>query len=165
MRSSAPPRADTKIKSAAALIPLLRKAQRRGRRVVFTNGCFDLLHAGHVTLLERSRRLGNLLVVGINSDHSVRAIKGPSRPIVAQRQRALVLAGLASVDFVTVFDAPTPQRLIQQLRPDVLVKGADWGAGQIVGREMVERFGGRVVRVPLVKGLSTSQLVERIRSL
>lgn len=163
MRSLAPPRADTKIKSATALAPLVRKAQASGRRVVFTNGCFDLLHAGHVTLLERSRRLGDLLIVGINSDRSVRALKGPSRPIVRQRQRALVLAGLASVDFVTIFDAPTPHRLVQQLRPDVLVKGADWGTGQIVGRETVERYGGRVVRVPLVRGLSTSQLVERIR--
>jgi len=128
--------------------------------VVFTNGCFDLLHTGHAKLLERAKRLGDLLVVGINSDRSVRAMmKGPGRPIVGQRDRAQLLAALESVDYVTIFNEPTPQQLIARLRPNVLIKGADWGASKIVGRELVQR----VVRFPLVKGYSTSRLIERIK--
>lgn len=156
-------RARRKVKSLEPLVRLVRQARARGRRVVFTNGCFDLLHAGHVDLLERARRRGDLLVVGLNSDRSVRAIKGAGRPMVAEQDRALVLAGLASVDYVTIFDEATPERLVSRLRPDVLIKGADWAASQIVGRETVRRSRGRVVRLPLLKGRSTSRLVERIR--
>jgi D-beta-D-heptose 7-phosphate kinase/D-beta-D-heptose 1-phosphate adenosyltransferase len=135
----------------------------QGRTVVFTNGCFDLLHAGHVKLLERAKQCGDLLIVGINSDRSVRALKGAGRPIVAVRERALLIAALESVDYVTVFNDATPQRLVKRLRPHVLIKGADWSADQIVGREIVHKAGGRVIRIPLVKGYSTSQLIERIR--
>ena len=153
-----------KILSTAALARAVRRAQERGKTVVFTNGCFDLLHAGHVTLLERARRLGDLLVVAINSDRSVRALsKGPNRPITAHRNRARVLAGLGCVDYVTIFNAPTPQRVIEQLQPDVLVKGADWGPEAIVGSRVVRRRGGRVVRLPLLKGYSTTRIIERIR--
>jgi D-beta-D-heptose 7-phosphate kinase/D-beta-D-heptose 1-phosphate adenosyltransferase len=131
---------------------------------VFTNGCFDLLHAGHVRVLEQARRLGDLLIVGVNSDRSVRALrKGPGRPLVGERDRALLLAALASVDYVTIFGDPTPLRVIARLRPRILVKGADWGSSEIVGAELVRRAGGRVVRVPLVKGYSTSRLIARIR--
>jgi rfaE bifunctional protein nucleotidyltransferase chain/domain len=152
-----------KVQSPAALARTLAGLRRRGLRVVFTNGCFDLLHVGHVAVLERARRLGDALVVGLNSDRSVRGLaKGPGRPIVAQRERARMLAALACVDYVTIFDAPTPARLIAALRPDVLVKGADWSATQIVGAEAVRRAGGRVVRVPLVKGFSTTALIRRI---
>lgn len=151
-----------KIASLPRLVRAVRHAKARGRRVVFTNGCFDLLHAGHVTLLEQAKRLGDLLIVAINSDRSIRALKGPSRPIVPERDRALLVAALQSVDHVTIFDAPTPQRWIARLRPDILVKGADWGRGTIVGRDVVERHGGRVVRLPLMKGRSTSRLIERI---
>jgi D-beta-D-heptose 7-phosphate kinase/D-beta-D-heptose 1-phosphate adenosyltransferase len=142
----------------------VRRAKAQGRRIVFTNGCFDLLHAGHAQLLERARRLGDLLVVGINSDASIRRLrKGPGRPFVGARDRARLLAALASVDYVTVFSEPTPHRLVARLRPHVLVKGADWGTGEIVGRDIVEAGGGRVVRVPLVKGRSTTTLIQRIR--
>lgn len=151
------------IPSWAALARLLRRAQSARRSVVFTNGCFDLLHAGHVTLLERAKRCGDLLVVAINSDRSVRALKGPSRPIMRQHDRALVVAALACVDYVTMFDEATPQRLVARLRPNVLIKGADWARRQIVGREVVERTGGRVIRIPLLKGYSTSRLIARIR--
>ncbi len=154
-------RAREKILRLPALLKTLRRV-RTGRRLVFTNGCFDLLHAGHVQLLERAKAHGDLLVVGLNSDRSVRRLKGPARPIVGERDRALVLAGLSSIDYVTIFDAPTPARLIARLQPDVLVKGADWGSGEIVGRSTVERRGGVVVRLPLVKGRSTSSLVERL---
>ena len=156
-------RARDKIRPSAALARVIRRVQARGRTVVFTNGCFDLLHAGHVTLLERAKRCGDLLVVGLNSDRSVRRLKGPGRPVTGQRDRALVLAGLQSVDYVTIFDEATPQRLVDRLRPRVLIKGADWGADAIVGRQTVERHGGRVVRLPLLKGYSTSNLIERIR--
>lgn len=153
-----------KIASRQALVRLVRRASAAGRTVVFTNGCFDLLHAGHVALLEQAKQQGDLLVVGLNSDRSVRRLKGPARPIVPQRDRATVLAALESVDYVTTFDEPTPARLIAALRPKVLIKGADWGASRIIGRELVRRHGGRVIRLPLVKGLSTSALIQRIRS-
>ena len=156
-----PRSATAKILSRGAL---LRRVRRLGRRrIVFTNGCFDLLHAGHVTLLERAKRHGDLLIVGINSDRSVRALKGPGRPVVGQRDRARVLAALESVDYVTVFDEPTPQRLLEALRPHVLIKGADWAASAIVGRDVVRQRGGRVIRFPLLKGYSTSRLIRRIR--
>jgi D-beta-D-heptose 7-phosphate kinase/D-beta-D-heptose 1-phosphate adenosyltransferase len=159
-----PRNAAAKIKSAAALASIVRQAQARGRRAVFTNGCFDLLHTGHVTLLEQARRRGDLLIVAINSDRSVRAQrKGPGRPVVPQADRARVLAGLESVDYVTIFDEPTPLKVITRIKPRVLIKGADWGPGNIVGREVVERHGGRVVRLPLVKGRSTTDLIRRIQ--
>ena len=157
------PLAARKIRSAAALTGIVRRLSARGRRVVFTNGCFDLLHAGHVKLLERAKRLGDVLIVGINSDRSVGGFKGPGRPIVPQADRALLLAALASVDYVTVFNEPTPLRVIARLRPHVLVKGADWGASEIVGREIIRRHGGRIVRIPLLAGHSTSDLIARIR--
>lgn len=140
-----------------------RRAQRAGRRVVFTNGCFDLLHPGHVRYLALARAKGDLLVVGLNSDRSVRALKGAGRPVQPARDRAEVLAALAAVDHVVVFDAPTPLRLIEALAPDVLAKGADWAADEIVGADFVRGRGGKVVRVPLVAGKSTSRLVGRSR--
>jgi D-beta-D-heptose 7-phosphate kinase/D-beta-D-heptose 1-phosphate adenosyltransferase len=132
-------------------------------RVVFTNGCFDLLHPGHVALLERARAEGDRLVVGLNSDESVRAIKGPLRPVLPEAERKETLLALEPVDRVIVYDEPTPLEVIEALRPDVLVKGADWARDAIVGREVVERGGGRVVRVELLPGLSSSALLERIR--
>jgi rfaE bifunctional protein nucleotidyltransferase chain/domain len=131
--------------------------------VVFANGCFDLLHAGHVRLLETARREGDRLIVAINSDRSVRAFKGPERPVLPEAERAETLAAMACVDCVVVFDEPTPAEMIRALEPDVLVKGADWGADAIVGRETVEARGGRVVRIPLVAGHSTTTLIDRIR--
>lgn len=139
---------------------LLKKANRR---VAFTNGCFDLLHPGHVALLEHGRSLGDVLVVGLNSDRSVRLVKGPHRPLVPEEERAEVLAALAAVDFVTIFDEPTPRELIAALLPHVLVKGADWGPDAIVGREEVEAGGGRVVSAELEPGWSTSCLIQTVR--
>lgn len=151
-----------KIVSHRALLSVVRRLRRRGRRIVFTNGCFDLLHVGHVTLLERAKRLGDVLVVAINSDRSVRALKGAHRPIMSQRDRARLLAALASVDYVTVFNESTPLGLIRLVQPDILVKGTDWSAGQIVGGAVVRQRGGRVVRLPLVNGYSTTELLDRI---
>ena len=135
-----------------------------GLRVVLTNGCFDLLHPGHIALLERARTEGDLLIVAVNSDASVRRLKGPRRPLLPEHERAEALLALEAVDRVIVYDEPTPLELIEALRPDVLVKGADWAPDAIVGREVVESGGGRVVRVELLPGRSTSLLLERIQS-
>ena len=139
------------------------REKRNGRRVVFTNGCFDLLHPGHVRSLELARELGDVLIVGLNSDASVRQLKGEGRPVISERERAEILAALESVDAVVIFDAPTPREVIARLLPDVLVKGSDWPGDQIVGREEVEAAGGRVVSIPVVPGYSTSAILQKIR--
>jgi D-beta-D-heptose 7-phosphate kinase/D-beta-D-heptose 1-phosphate adenosyltransferase len=152
----------SKLKTVSELTQLAAAARRDGRRVVFTNGCFDLLHIGHTRYLQEARSLGDLLVVAINSDASVSALKGPERPLVPQQERAEVLAALGCVDYVTIFDAPDPGGVITAIQPDVLVKGGDWPVDQIVGREVVQARGGQVVSIPLVPGASTSGLVRRI---
>ena len=139
------------------------RQNRNGRRIVFTNGCFDLLHPGHIRSLEQARELGDALVIGLNSDASVRQLKGEGRPVIAERERAEILAALESVDAVVIFDAPTPRELIAALLPDVLVKGGDWPGDQIVGREEVEAAGGRVVSIPMVPGYSTTAILRKIR--
>lgn len=149
---------------AAALRATLAPGRVAGARVVFTNGCFDLLHPGHVRYLEAARALGDVLVVGLNDDASVRRLKGPGRPILRLPERAEVLAGLAAVDHLVPFTEDTPLRLIELLAPDVLVKGADWAAGQIVGADVVLARGGRVERIDVVPGVSTSELIRRIRA-
>jgi rfaE bifunctional protein nucleotidyltransferase chain/domain len=140
------------------------RLRQANRTVVFTNGVFDLLHPGHVRYLQDARREGDALVVAVNSDRSVRAIKGPARPINPEHERAEVLAALACVDAVVVFDEENPEQIISRLQPDVLVKGADWALDAIIGRETVESRGGRVVRIPLAEGYSTSAIIEKIRS-
>lgn len=148
-----------------ALAAEAANVRRDGRRVVFTNGCFDLVHPGHVLYLEAARALGDRLVVGINSDASVTRLKGPHRPILPAVARATVLLGLRAVDWVTVFDEDTPLELISALRPDVLVKGGDYALDQIVGRREVESWGGIVKVIPFVPGFSTSELERRLRQL
>jgi len=145
---------------AAAFVGALRA---RGRTIVFTNGVFDLLHPGHVRYLQQARALGDALIVGINSDRSVRAIKGPTRPITPEDERAELIEGLACVDAAVVFDEDTPWQLIATLQPDVLVKGADWAEDAIVGRDIVEARGGRVVRVPIEGDYATTRMIDRIR--
>jgi rfaE bifunctional protein nucleotidyltransferase chain/domain len=152
-----------KIKSRRQIRELSRQARREGRRVVFTNGCFDLLHAGHVRYLEAARAEGDLLIVGLNSDSSVRRLKGPGRPLNPAADRAEVLAGLQAVDAVVIFGKDTPAELIAELKPEVLVKGADWAEGEIVGADTVQRRGGKVVRIPLLEGRSTSRMIQAIR--
>ena len=137
--------------------------KRNGRRVVFTNGCFDLLHPGHIRSLEQARALGDVLIVGLNSDASVRQLKGEGRPVIPERERAEILAALESVDAVVIFDDLTPREVIARLLPDVLVKGGDWPGDQIVGREEVEAVGGRVVFAPVVPGYSTTDILKKIR--
>jgi rfaE bifunctional protein nucleotidyltransferase chain/domain len=136
-------------------------ARERGQKIVFTNGCFDILHAGHVDYLKKASMLGDVLVVGLNSDTSVRGLKGEGRPIVPEGERGSILASLRFVDVVAVFDEPDPLSLIKEIRPDVLVKGADWGPGEIIGSEEVKSWGGSVARIPLTDGLSTTNIIER----
>ncbi|HJT19836.1 MAG TPA: D-glycero-beta-D-manno-heptose 1-phosphate adenylyltransferase [Nitrospira sp.] len=154
-----------KLMSAERLLPILDDARRDKKRIVFTNGCFDLLHIGHTRYLEAAKSLGDILIVGVNSDESVRRLdKAPDRPIVPEAQRAEVVASLGCVDYVVIFREPDPLRLITTLQPDVLVKGGDWTPDRIVGRDVVERRGGVVKTIPLVPGMSTTSLIQRIRS-
>lgn len=139
------------------------REKRNGRSVIFTNGCFDLVHPGHIETLEKARALGDILIVGLNSDRSVREMKGAGRPIIPEKERAEVLAALACVDAVVIFEETTPREIVAALLPDVLVKGGDWASDQIIGREETEGVGGRVVSVPVLAGYSTSSMVEKIR--
>ena len=154
-----------KVVTSAQLTPLLDRARAQNRRIVFTNGCFDLLHIGHTRYLQAARGLGDILVVGVNSDASVRSLeKAADRPVVGEAQRAEVLAALGCVDYVIIFNEPDPLKLITAVQPDVLVKGGDWAVDRIVGRDIVERRGGAVKTIPLVPGMSTTSLIQRIRS-
>ena len=151
-----------KIKAKKELLRIITDLKTKGKRIVFTNGCFDLLHIGHVRYLEKAKALGDVLVVGINSDSSVQKLKGRRRPILLEQERAEILSGLGCVDYVALFDEIDPLKLITSLKPDVLVKGGDWTKEQTVGKEVVERSGGEVVILPFVKGASTSNLIETI---
>jgi len=153
----------TKIKSLKVLAKIATKLRAEGKIVVFTNGCFDILHSGHVQYLEKAKDTGDYLIVGLNSDSSVRKIKGKNRPIVSESDRAEVLAGLQSVDFVVLFGQDTPLKTIQALKPDVLIKGGDWSKDKIVGADFVIKHGGRVETVTLKAGRSTTNIIERIK--
>ena len=151
-----------KIATQESLAEIARELRSSGKKVVFTNGCYDILHPGHLDLLYKARALGDALVVAINSDVSVKRLKGPDRPIFNQSERAEILAGLEMVDWVTIFEEDTPLEAVLKIHPDVLVKGADWITDGIVGASEVESWGGRVVAVPLVEGKSTSGIIERV---
>jgi D-beta-D-heptose 7-phosphate kinase/D-beta-D-heptose 1-phosphate adenosyltransferase len=151
-----------KIIGKKELLRIIKNLKTGGKRIVFTNGCFDLLHIGHIRYLEKARTLGDILVVGVNSDSSVRILKGPKRPILPVKERAEILSGLGCVDYITIFNEQDPLKLITSLHPHILVKGGDWTKEQIVGGDVVERSGGRVVIIPFVKGTSTSNLIETI---
>ena len=151
-----------KIKKRDDLQRIIQDLKANGKRIIFTNGCFDLLHIGHVRYLEEAKSLGDILVVGVNSDASVRSLKGPSRPILPEAERAEILSGLGCVDYVTIFDEPTPFNLISLLLPHILVNGGDWTKEETVGWETVERTGGEVVILSFVEGASTSHLIETI---
>ena len=141
------------------------KQARRGKKIVFTNGCFDVLHSGHVRYLKKARSLGDLLIVGLNSDASVKKIKGRGRPVLPEAERAEILSALEAVDFVVLFNDETPEKLIKKIVPDVLAKGADWKANDIVGADVVKGAGGKIARVRLVKGKSTTNIIEKIKKL
>jgi len=152
-----------KIRELSELKTIVTKAKAKGQKVVFTNGCFDLLHLGHVHLLREAKKMGDLLVVALNSDRSVKKIKGSNRPILPETERAELLAALEAVDYVTLFNEPDPSKVIEELKPDVLVKGGDWTKGQVIGGELVEQNGGKVAVVPYLQGHSTTKIIEAIR--
>ena len=146
-------------------VSIVERTRAQGKTIVFTNGVFDILHPGHIRYLRDARALGDLLIVGLNSDRSVKALaKAPGRPINSENERAEVLGALTSVDAVVIFDEETPHEIITALQPDILVKGADWGENAIVGRDVVEARGGKVVRIALAEGYSTTKIIDRIRS-
>jgi D-beta-D-heptose 7-phosphate kinase/D-beta-D-heptose 1-phosphate adenosyltransferase len=151
-----------KIKGREELLKIIQDLKIKGKRIVFTNGCFDLLHIGHIRYLEEAKTLGDVLIVGVNSNSSVRKLKGPERPILPVEERTEILSGLGCVDYITIFDELDPLNLISSLQPDVLVKGGDWTKEQVVGSEVVERSGGEVVIIPFVQGASTSNQIEII---
>ena len=152
-----------KIKTLDELEPIVAAAKRDGKTVLFTNGCFDLLHRGHVHLLRQSKNLGDILIVAVNSDRSVREIKGPTRPILPEIDRLSLISAMEMVDYVILFEEPDPYRVIKALRPNVLVKGGDWGEDEVVGSDVVKQNGGRVELVPYLKGFSTSEIIEKVR--
>jgi D-beta-D-heptose 7-phosphate kinase/D-beta-D-heptose 1-phosphate adenosyltransferase len=153
-----------KLKSLEEIKAIVVDARTNGKKVAFTNGCFDLLHRGHVHVLRAARACADLLIVGINSDHSVKQIKGPKRPVLPESDRCELLGAMEMVDFVILFNEPDPYNLISAIRPDVLVKGGDWKTEKIIGADMVEEAGGRVVVVPYIKGFSTTEIIERIKN-
>lgn len=142
---------------------IVAKAKTQGKKVVFTNGCFDLLHRGHLHLLREAKKLGDLLIVALNSDSSVKKIKGPHRPVLPELERAELIAALEMVDYVTSFDEPDPYNVVRELRPNVLVKGGDWAKDKIIGAEVVEEDGGKVAVIPYLEGTSTTRIIERMR--
>ena len=144
------------------LSSIVNSSKQAGKRIVFTNGCFDIIHVGHVRYLKEARSLGDVLVVGLNSDESVRAIKGMNRPIVPQGERAEVLSSLRDVDYVVIFNEPDPYNTIAALRPDILVKGGDWSIENIIGRDIVESYGGKVCSIPFIEGASSTNIIESI---
>jgi len=165
MKSFTVRKINDKILSSTALAPLIKKAQKKGQKVVFTNGCFDLLHKGHVSYLEKARQQGNLLIVALNGDASVRRLKGPTRPLNPLAHRMHVMAALESVDYVTWFHQDTPLQIIRKLQPNILVKGGDWKVNQIVGAEEVLEQGGKVLSITFIKGHSTTKIIQQAQEL
>lgn len=153
---------DKKIKALNTVLKLVKKFKKQGKIIGFTNGCFDILHPGHIDYLQRAKKYVDVLIVGLNSDRSVKKIKGKTRPFNKELDRALVLSGLNSVDYITIFDSPTPYELINLIRPHYLFKGSDWKNSIVVGRDILESYGGKVVLFPYLKGYSTTKLIKRI---
>ena len=153
----------SKLKNLAAIKKIAAGLRRKGKKIVFTNGCFDIIHYGHIKYLEKCKKLGDVLVVGLNSDSSVRKIKGKNRPVTGEKERAAILASLEFVDYVTIFSERTPAKLISNVTPDVLAKGGDWAKNEIVGAAYVKKNGGRVATVPFVKGYSTTRILQRLK--
>ncbi|MDY6843268.1 MAG: D-glycero-beta-D-manno-heptose 1-phosphate adenylyltransferase [Thermodesulfobacteriota bacterium] len=153
---------NTKIKTSEQLSKIVSNIKKEGKKVVFTNGCFDIIHIGHTRYLAQAKELGDVLVVAVNDDTSVKHLKGEQRPIITEEERAEILASLEVVDFVTIFRELTPYNVISKLQPDILVKGGDWTKDTIVGKDIVESYGGKVLTIPLVNSISTSTILKRI---
>lgn len=154
---------ETKLKPLEIIKNEIKALQQQGKKIVFTNGCFDILHAGHVDIFQQARNLGDALVVAVNSDISIKKIKGEKRPVVPQVQRMQVLAALEAIDYVIIFEEEDPFKIIKEIQPDILVKGGDWPIETIVGREIIEKKGGKVCSIPLMEGISTTNIIEEIK--
>jgi len=154
---------NSKLVASGDIPPLLKTLKKKNKRIVFTNGCFDLIHAGHIKLLKEARKSGDILILGLNSDSSIKKIKGPFRPILKQKARIDTLASIEFIDYIVIFNETTPLRLIKKIKPDVLIKGGDWQKEDIVGSEFVQAYGGKVKRVKLKKGYSTSSIIEKMK--
>jgi len=152
-----------KIKTLPEIKKIVNDFKKKGKKIVFTNGCFDIIHAGHIKILKKAKSLGDILIVGLNKDKSVRKLKGENRPIMKEKHRAEILASFEMVDFVVLFGEETPEKLIKEIKPDVLVKGEDYKNKKIVGKEIVEKYGGKVILCPLVKNCSTSLIIKKIK--
>lgn len=155
---------NNKIKTLPGLKRVLKNTEAKNKSVVFTNGCFDILHVGHINYLNRAKALGDILIIGLNSDKSIKKLKGESRPIVTQRNRALVLSALSAVDFIVIFNNLTPLSLIKAIKPDILVKGGDWKVKDIVGAKFVQSYEGVVKSLPYIRGFSTKSIIKKIKS-
>jgi len=151
-----------KIKGIATITRIASRLRKTGKKVVFTNGCFDIIHKGHLDLLKKAKALGEVLIVGLNSDSSVKKIKGATRPITGEKNRAFVLSCISFVDYITIFSQPTPLEIIKAVKPDILVKGGDWKVDDIVGGDFIDKRGGKIISIPLTKGYSTSNIIERV---
>lgn len=151
-----------KIKSRPELAHIIRQQKKEGRKIVFTNGCFDIIHPGHLSYLATAKALGDILVIGVNSDESVKRLKGNNRPILNQNERTLILSYMEMIDYLCIFDEDTPYELIKAIEPDILVKGGDWAVENIVGKDILEAYGGKVISIPYLEGASTTNIVERI---
>ncbi|MCK4244040.1 MAG: D-glycero-beta-D-manno-heptose 1-phosphate adenylyltransferase [Candidatus Omnitrophica bacterium] len=154
-----------KIKSLLELKRIIDKLKKKDKKIVFTNGCFDLLHPGHIYYLKAARKKGDILILGLNSDSSVRKLKGKGRPLIPERERAEILSNLECVDYISIFQEETPERLIREISPDILVKGGDYRRKEVVGRKFVEEKGGKVIIIPFLKGYSTTKLIKKIKRL
>jgi len=154
---------NSKLVASGDIPPLLKTLKKKNKRIVFTNGCFDLIHAGHIKLLKEARKYGDILILGLNSDSSIKKIKGPFRPILKQKARIDTLASIEFIDYIVIFNETTTLRLIKKIKPDVLIKGGDWQKEDIVGSEFVQAYGGKVKRVKLKKGYSTSSIIEKMK--
>lgn len=155
---------EDKIVNLPRLKAIVSKLRTKKKKIIFTNGCFDLIHIGHIKYLEKAKAQGGILIVGINSDSSMRKIKGPKRPIIKQGDRAKIIAGLEAVDYVSIFNETTPLKMIMTIKPDILVKGADWQLNKIVGADFITSYGGRTISIPLIKDRSTSRIIRKIIS-
>jgi D-beta-D-heptose 7-phosphate kinase/D-beta-D-heptose 1-phosphate adenosyltransferase len=155
---------NSKIIKQRDLKAIVKRHKKAGKKIVFTNGCFDVIHAGHVDYLEKAKKYGDILIVALNTDSSVKKIKGKTRPIVSENDRAKVVAGLGCVDYVTFFNETTPFEIIKNLIPDILIKGADYKSHEIVGNDIVRNYGGKVIRIKLLKGRSTTEIIKKIKS-
>jgi len=153
----------TKLKPLEIIKSETQALQQQGKKIVFTNGCFDILHAGHVDIFQQARNLGDALVVAVNSDISIKKIKGEKRPVVPESQRMQVLAALEAIDYVVIFEEEDPLMIIEELQPDILVKGGDWPIETIIGREIVEKKGGKILSIPLMEGISTTNIIEEVK--